>query len=111
MLSDDQEVPKPWTEKPSSRHTVAYYLTYFMIFLATAGGAVQTYLSFKNVELDHKPLCIVLDENFDNPDKVFGPNGTFFREVNMDGFGYVQFLSWKPTRKNLMCVLEPASSR
>ncbi|KAG5722255.1 Beta-1,3-glucan-binding protein [Termitomyces sp. T112] len=91
MLPEGQEVPKPWTDKPSSRHSIAYYLTYFMIFLATAGGAVQTYFSFKNVQLDHKPLCIVLDENFDNPDQVFGPNGTFFREVNMDGFGTGEF--------------------
>ncbi|KAG6876940.1 hypothetical protein C0993_011854 [Termitomyces sp. T159_Od127] len=91
MLPEGQEVPKPWTENPSSRHLVAYYITYLMIFLATAAGAVQTYFSFKDVQLDNKPLCMVLDENFDNPDNVFGPNGTFFREVNMDGFGTGEF--------------------
>ncbi|KAG6830499.1 hypothetical protein H0H87_007856, partial [Tephrocybe sp. NHM501043] len=91
MLPEGQTVPKPWAEHPPARMTIAYYLTYLMIFLAAAGGAVQTYFSYKNVVLDRKPLCIVLDENFDNPDTVFGMNGTFFREVNMDGFGTGEF--------------------
>ncbi|KAG6834902.1 hypothetical protein H0H93_006562, partial [Arthromyces matolae] len=52
MLPEGQSVPKPWTENPSFRHTIAYYITYLMIALAAAGGAVQTYLSYKNVELD-----------------------------------------------------------
>jgi len=30
-----------------------------------------------------------MEENFDSEDSVFGENGSFNREVNMDGFGYV----------------------
>jgi hypothetical protein len=37
--------------------------------------------------MEKQPLRIVLDENFDNEDAVFGPGGTFLREVNIDGFG------------------------
>jgi hypothetical protein len=37
--------------------------------------------------LEKQSLCIVLDENFDNEDAVFGPGETFLREANMNGFG------------------------
>ncbi|KAG6826845.1 hypothetical protein H0H92_014177 [Tricholoma furcatifolium] len=91
MLPEGHVVAKPWAEHPPKRMAIAYYLTYLMIILVIAGGAVETYFDYKNVQLDRQPLCIVLDENFDNPDTVFGPNGTFFREVNMNGFGTGEF--------------------
>ena len=87
MLSDSNPIPKPWKNIKSIRAVVSYWIVYFIIFLGIAGGAFQCYWTYINVPLDKQPLCIVLDENFDNEDAVFGPGGTFFREVNMDGFG------------------------
>ncbi|EAU80625.1 glucan 1,3-beta-glucosidase [Coprinopsis cinerea okayama7 len=92
-LPDDVVVPKPWKEeeKKSARKVVSYWIVYALALLGFAGGAVQCFFTVKNVQLDKEPLCIVLDEDFSNPDTVFGEGGTFFREVTMDGFGNGQF--------------------
>ncbi|TFK36442.1 ectomycorrhiza-upregulated GH16 glucan endo-1,3-beta-glucosidase precursor [Crucibulum laeve] len=90
-LPDDKPMEKPWNDKPNPRARFAYFLTYFVICLGLTGGVLQSYFTYKNVPLDRSPLCLVLDENFDNPDTVFGENGSFFREVNMDGFGNGEF--------------------
>ena len=87
MLSDSNPIEKPWKNIKTTRAIVSYWIVYFIIFLGIAGGAFQCYWTYINVPLDKQPLCIVLDENFDNEDAVFGPGGTFLREVNMDGFG------------------------
>ncbi|KAG5644402.1 hypothetical protein DXG03_008569 [Asterophora parasitica] len=100
LPADSLEVPKPWVAHPSARHTFSYYLTYLVIILGALGGAVQTYFSYRNVTLDRKDLCLVLHEDFADPSTVFwegdpgggeGKRGTFFREVNMDGFGNGEF--------------------
>lgn len=52
---------------------------------------MQCYFTYTGVALDKQPLCLVMEENFDNETAVFGPGGTFFREVNMDGFGNGEF--------------------
>ncbi|KAF5378367.1 hypothetical protein D9615_008740 [Tricholomella constricta] len=91
MLTDDHPVVKPWNDHPPARAVFSYYLTYAVIFIGAVLGAVQTYFSYKGVVLDRKPLCLVFEENFENPERVFGENGTFFREVNMDGFGNGEF--------------------
>ena len=87
MLSDSNPISKPWKNIKSTRAVVSYWIVYFIIFLGIAGGAFQCYWTYTHVPLEKQPLCIVLDENFDSEDAVFGPGGTFFREVNMDGFG------------------------
>ena len=87
MLSDSNPISKPWKNIKSTRAVVSYWIVYFIIFLGIAGGAFQCYWTYIHVPLEKQPLCIVLDENFDNEDAVFGPGGTFSREVNMDGFG------------------------
>ncbi|KAF8891406.1 ectomycorrhiza-upregulated GH16 glucan endo-1,3-beta-glucosidase precursor [Infundibulicybe gibba] len=91
MLPDDKPMPKPWNDAPNPRASFAYYLTYFVIMLGLAGGAVQCWWNYTHVLLDKQPLCMVLEENFDSEESVFGENGTFFREVNMDGFGNGEF--------------------
>ncbi|KAF8632762.1 hypothetical protein AX15_001700 [Amanita polypyramis BW_CC] len=91
LISADVPVSKPWLEKPRPRGKLAYFLTYAMIFVGLAGGVVQTYFRYAHAQLDRKPLCLVFEENFDNEDAVFGPNGTFQREVNLDGFGNGEF--------------------
>jgi hypothetical protein len=91
LIKEGEEVPKPWTEGKNPRAAVSYWIVWVLFFLGIAGGAVQCYFQYAGVRLDKQPLCLVLDENFanDNPEAVFGERGTFFREVNMDGFGYV----------------------
>lgn len=89
MLSDKNPMLKPWNDVKSPRAAVAYWLTYAVIFIGVAVGALQCYFDYTNVLLDRKPLCLVMEENFDSEEAAFGENGSFFREVNMDGFGRV----------------------
>ncbi|TFK20537.1 concanavalin A-like lectin/glucanase [Coprinopsis marcescibilis] len=91
MLPEGTVVEKPWKEVKNPRAAFAYWIVYVIAFLGIAGGAVQCFFAVKNVQLDREPLCIVLDQDFSNPDTVFGEGGTFFREVTMDGFGNGQF--------------------
>jgi len=62
-----------------------------VLFLGLVLGGFQCYFGYKGVRLDKKPLCLVFEENFDSEDAVFGPNGSFTREVNMDGYGNGEF--------------------
>jgi beta-glucanase (GH16 family) len=91
LISADEPVPKPWKEEKNPRATFSYYLTYFMVFLGLAGGLVQSYFKYSNAQLDRQPLCLVFEEDFNSEDEVFGTNGTFQREVNMDGNGNGEF--------------------
>uniref|UniRef100_A0A8H7Y360 GH16 domain-containing protein n=1 Tax=Psilocybe cubensis TaxID=181762 RepID=A0A8H7Y360_PSICU len=100
MLPEGTEVSKPWAAKKNPRAVFSYWIVYFIIFIGLAGGAVQCYFTWKNVALDTAPLCLVLEENFDSEEGVFGENGTFFREVNMDGFGNGEFEMTTSSRNN-----------
>lgn len=88
MLPDDKPLHKPWNEKRNPRAVFSYYLTYIMVLVGVAVGVIQCYFGYTRVVLDKQPLCLVFEEDFSNEEKVFGENGSFFREVNMDGFGY-----------------------
>ena len=94
MLKEEDEVSKPWNDVKNPRAAISYWIVYVILFLGLAGGAAQVYFQYRAVRLDRQPLCLVFDEEFDNPDKVFGEGGSFFREVSMDGFGLVPFLTW-----------------
>jgi hypothetical protein len=87
MLTATGALHKPWigTRDPYSR--VAYLLTYGIMFLGVAAGAVRCYFAWSGVPLINGNLCLVMDENFDSEQGIFGENGTFFREVDMSGFG------------------------
>jgi amino acid transporter len=89
LIPEGVDIPKPWKEKESKtfRSKFAYWIVYIIAFLGVAAGAVQCYFAVKNVQLDKEPLCLVMEEDFSNPEKVFGEGGTFMREVRMDGFG------------------------
>jgi hypothetical protein len=89
MIEDRSNIPKPWISKPNPRARIAYLLTYAVVFVGLAGGIIQCYFNYANAQLDRQPLCLVMEENFDSEDSVFGENGSFNREVNMDGFGCV----------------------
>ena len=87
LILEGVPLPKPWTDKPQPRARIAYFLTYAMILVGFAGGVVQLYFKYANAQLDRQPLCLIFQEDFDSEDAVFGANGTFQREVSMDGFG------------------------
>lgn len=92
MLSDDAPPEKPWITHRDPYTRIAYLVTYAMILLGVIGGGIKCFLSWNSVLLlPESNLCLVLNENFDNPAAVFGNNGTFFREVDMSGFGYVLY--------------------
>ncbi|KAF8346388.1 GH16 beta-1,3-glucan recognition protein [Amanita rubescens] len=76
MLSDDAPPEKPWITHRDPYARIAYWVTYGVILLGL---------------LPESNLCVVLNENFDSPEAVFGANGTFFREVDMSGFGNGEF--------------------
>ncbi|PPQ71069.1 hypothetical protein CVT24_009870 [Panaeolus cyanescens] len=92
-LPENEKLPKPWLDKPNPRATFSYWIVWITIFLGIAGGAVQCYFTYIRVPLDKRPLCLSFEETFDdnNEARVFGEGGTFFREVNMDGFGNGEF--------------------
>jgi hypothetical protein len=87
MLSAQGPIEKPWisTRDPYSR--IAYFLTYFVMLLGAAAGAARCFVSWRDTSVMPGQLCLVMDENFDSADGVFGENGKFFREVDMSGFG------------------------
>jgi hypothetical protein len=95
MITNPGFLPKPWAAARSRtpRAIISYYMVYTVVAIGAAIGALQCYLQFKGVMLDRKPLCLVFEENFDDANQVFGQPGTkggsFMREVNMDGFGFV----------------------
>ncbi|KAM6500153.1 ectomycorrhiza-upregulated GH16 glucan endo-1,3-beta-glucosidase precursor [Amanita muscaria] len=100
LINPDEPVPKPWKEKKSPRATFAYWLTYFVVFIGFAAGLVQSYFNYAHAELDRQPLCLVFEENFDSEDAVFGSNGTFEREVSMDGSGNGEFEMYTASTNN-----------
>lgn len=87
MLTTEKVIDKPWvhTRDPYSR--VAYFLTYGVLFLGFAAGAVKCYFDWNSILMIKGNLCPVLDEDFSSDEGVFGDNGKFFREVDMSGFG------------------------
>jgi len=85
------EPQKPWVTSRDPRARIAYFLTYGMIFVGVAISAVKCWLDWTRVELITGPLCMVLDEDFSTGNDIFGDNGTFFREVDMSGFGNGEF--------------------
>jgi hypothetical protein len=63
----------------------AVWIVYF-IFLGIAGGCFPVLLDLHTRPYGKTAVVYSLDENSDNENTVFGPGGTFLREVNMDVF-------------------------
>lgn len=91
MLTDTSVLEKPWLTTRDPYERIAYIITYAMIFLGIAGGAVRCYFGWTSVPLLTGNLCLVLEEDFNSAEGVFGANGTFFQEVDMSGFGNGEF--------------------
>ncbi|KIK65210.1 glycoside hydrolase family 16 protein [Collybiopsis luxurians FD-317 M1] len=82
---------KPWLTSRDPYSKIAYFITYGMVVVGVAVSFVKCFLDYRNVPLIHGNLCKILDEDFTSADGVFGDNGTFFREVDMSGFGNGEF--------------------
>ncbi|PPQ99378.1 hypothetical protein CVT24_009208 [Panaeolus cyanescens] len=91
MLAEGTVLEKPWAEKRDPATRWAYIITYGAILIGVIGGAARCFFGFLDVPTLSGNLCVVMDENFDSPDGVFGENGKFFREVDMSGFGNGDF--------------------
>lgn len=87
MLSAKGALQKPWIEERDPYSRIAYFITYGVMLVGIALGGIRCWTAYKGVPLIKNNLCLVMEENFDSEDGVFGDNGTFFREVDMSGFG------------------------
>jgi hypothetical protein len=87
MLTSASTLEKPWTTSRDPYQKFAYFITYGFMFLGIAAGVVRCYFGWMSVPLLSGNLCLVLEENFDSDEGLFGDNGTFFREVDMSGLG------------------------
>jgi len=91
MLSAKGALQKPWIEERDPYSRIAYFLTYGVMLLGMAAGAIRCWTGWTGVPLIKSNLCLVMDETFGSEESVFGDNGTFFREVDMSGFGNGEF--------------------
>lgn len=89
MLVPTSSLQKPWLQERDPYQRLSYFITYGVMFLGIAAGAIRCYFGFKAVPMLSGNLCSVLDESFNSEDGLFGDNGKFFREVDMSGFGCV----------------------
>ncbi|KAG6856109.1 hypothetical protein H0H87_007361, partial [Tephrocybe sp. NHM501043] len=100
MLAAKGTLEKPWIEERDPYSRIAYFITYGVMLIGIACGVVRCYTGWRDVPLINSNLCLVLDENFDSEDGVFGDNGKFFREVDMSGFGNGEFEMTTASRNN-----------
>jgi hypothetical protein len=87
MLTSSSTLEKSWLTSRDPYHKLSYFITYAFMFLGIAAGVVRCYFGWMSVPLLSGNLCMVLEENFDSEEGLFGDNGTFFREVDMSGLG------------------------
>jgi hypothetical protein len=91
---------KPWlAERPDGRTRASRWLTLFMLFLGACGAGLLCWSGYKNAGktmIDPKRLCLVMEDTFDNLDVDNG--GTWTRDVEMSGFGYVSHHVTKSVR-------------
>ncbi|TFK22849.1 concanavalin A-like lectin/glucanase [Coprinopsis marcescibilis] len=91
MLDKDKPIEKPWLEKKDPHNRIAYILTYAILTIGVCLGGLRCFLSWNDVPVMKGNLCMVMDENFESAEGMFGDNGKFFREVDMSGFGNGEF--------------------
>lgn len=87
MLAAKGPLHKPWIDTRDPYSRIAYLLTYGVMFIGVGLGLLRCYLGWYDVPLLQGPMCLVMDENFESDEGIFGENGKFLREVDMSGFG------------------------
>ncbi|KAH8830091.1 concanavalin A-like lectin/glucanase domain-containing protein [Flagelloscypha sp. PMI_526] len=101
LLEPGTELPKPWLAKKDPFVLVSTLLTYGFLIIGAISGAVRCFFGYMDVPMMHSNLCPVLDQDFSNGEVgVFGDQGTFFREVDMSGFGNGEFAMTTASPKN-----------
>lgn len=82
---------KPWlTEAPDARTRASRWITLLTILLGACGAGLLCWTGYKDAGrtmIDPKRLCLVMEDTFENLDVDNG--GTWTRDVEMSGFGYV----------------------
>ena len=85
---------KPWlSEAPDSRTRASRWITLLMILLGACGAGLLCWTGYQDAGrtmIDSKRLCLVMEDTFDNLDVDNG--GTWTRDVEMSGFGYVSYM-------------------
>ena len=85
---------KPWlTEAPDARTRASRWISLFMIFFGACGAGLLCWTGYQDAGrtmIDPKRLCLVMEDTFDNLDVDNG--GTWTRDVEMSGFGYVSYM-------------------
>ncbi|KAJ3994920.1 glycoside hydrolase family 16 protein [Lentinula boryana] len=121
--SDGSLIEKPWREGPSAaelaktpfikrvftRKRISRVIPHLLALVGLGLGVLQcvlTYIDVSTERMDRQPLCLVMEEDFSGgEDAVFGSGpggsgGSFWREVNMDGFGNGEFEMSTASSKN-----------
>ncbi len=82
---------KPWlAEVPDARTRAGRWVTLLMVLLGACGAGLLCWTGYQDAGrtmIDPKRLCLVMEDTFDNLDVDNG--GTWMRDVEMSGFGYV----------------------
>jgi hypothetical protein len=85
---------KPWlTEAPDARTRASRWISLLMILLGACGAGLLCWTGYQDAGrtmIDSKQLCLVMEDTFDNLDVDNG--GTWTRDVEMSGFGYVSYM-------------------
>jgi hypothetical protein len=85
---------KPWLTEPlDARTRASHWVTLLMILLGAFGAGLLCWTGYQDAGrtmINQKQLCLVMEDTFDNLDVDDG--GTWTRDVEMSGFGYVLFL-------------------
>lgn len=81
MLSG--EITKPWLGKKDKAARISYFLTYSMLVLGIAVGALRCYTGWRSVPIAGK-LCLVMEDEFNGNDL---DTNVWRHEVDLGGFG------------------------
>jgi hypothetical protein len=85
---------KPWlTEAPDARTRASRWITLLMILLGACGAGLLCWTGYQDAGktmIESKRLCLAMEDTFDNLDVDNG--GTWTRDVEMSGFGYVSYV-------------------
>jgi hypothetical protein len=85
---------KPWlTEAPDARTRASRWISLLMILLGAGGAGLLCWTGYQDAGrtmIDSNRLCLVMEDTFDNLDVDNG--GTWTRDVEMSGFGYVSYI-------------------
>ncbi|EJD07749.1 uncharacterized protein FOMMEDRAFT_116159 [Fomitiporia mediterranea MF3/22] len=87
---------KPWMRQRQKGERAAWWVTFCIMWIGIAVGAVVIFFGFSNVEKINRPLCSVLDENFNTFD-----TNTWTKNVSLGGFGNGEFQMTTDSSDNL----------